>query len=112
MLGDVTDEAEHPWPVLTIGAADGVVTMTDGGAETRRFHPGKDDEQRLADGGITTHTKWDKNALVVDYEVEKDRDVRYSYSRASDTTPLVVEVSFRDHGHGDIVRLIYLPAKE
>jgi hypothetical protein len=111
ILGDVTDEAEHPWPVLTIGAADGVVTITDGGAQTRRFHPGKDDEQRLADGGITTHTKWDKNALVVDYEVEKDRDVRYTYSRASDTAPLAVEVSFRDHGHGDTVRRMYLPDK-
>jgi hypothetical protein len=111
ILDDVTDEAEHPWPVLTIGGADGVVTIADGGAQTRRFHPGKDDEQRLADGGITTHTKWDKNALVVDYEVEKDRDVRYTYSRASNTAPLVVEVSFRDHGKGDTVRRSYLPVK-
>lgn len=111
MLGDVTEEAEHPWPVLTIGEAGGVVTITDGGAQRRRFHPGKDDEQRLADGGITTHTKWDKNALVVDYEVEKDRNVRYTYSRPSDAAPLVVEVSFRDHGHGNTVRRIYLPAK-
>ncbi len=111
ILGDVTDEADHPWPVLTIGEADGVVTITDGGGQTRRFHPGKDDEQRLADGGIITHTKWDKNALVVDYQVEKDRDVRYAYSRASDTALLVVEVSFRDHGHGDTVRRIYLPDK-
>ena len=111
MLGDVTDEAEHPWPVLTISQSEGVVTITDGGAQTRRFHPGKDDEQRLADGGITTHTKWDKNALVVDYALEKDRDVRYTYSRGSDTAPLVVAVSFRDHGHGDIVRRTYLPVK-
>jgi hypothetical protein len=43
--------------------------------------------------------------------VEKDRDVRYAYSRASDTAPLVVEVSFRDHGHGDTVRRVYLPNK-
>jgi hypothetical protein len=112
ILGDVTEEAEHPWPVLIIGVADGVVTMTDGGAETRRFHPGKkDDEQRLADGGITTHTKWDKDALVIDYEVEKDRSVRYTYSRASDTAPLLVEVSFRDHGHGDTVKRMYLPGQ-
>jgi hypothetical protein len=111
MLGDVTDEAEHPWPVLTIDEADGVVTMTDGGSQVRRFHPGKDDEQRLADGGITTHTKWDKNALVIDYTVEKDRDVRYTYSRASDAPSLMVEVSFRDHGHGDTVKRIYVAAK-
>jgi hypothetical protein len=111
MLGDVTEEAQHPWPVLTIGEVEGVITMTDGGTDTRRFRPGKDDEQRLADGGITTHTKWDKNVLVVDYEVEKDRDVRYTYSRTSDDGPLVVEVSFRDHGHGDIVRRVYLPGK-
>jgi endo-alpha-1,4-polygalactosaminidase (GH114 family) len=111
IIGDVTDEAEHPWPVLTIGEADDVVTMSDGAAQTRRFHPGKDDEQRLADGGITTHAKWDKNAFVVDYEVEKDRNVRYTYSRASGTAPLVVEVSFRDHGHGDTVRRTYLPDK-
>jgi hypothetical protein len=112
ILGDVTEEAEHPWPVLTIGAGDGVVTITDGDRQTRRLHPGKkDDEQRLADGGIATHTKWDKNALVVDYEVEKDRDVRYTYSRASAAAPLVVEVSFRGHGHGDTVRRSYLPDK-
>lgn len=111
MLADVTDEAEHPWPVLTIDEADGVVTITNGGGQVRRFHPGKDDEQRLADGGITTHTKWDKNALVIDYTVEKDRDVRYTYSRAPDATPLVVDVSFRDHGHGDTVKRVYVAAK-
>lgn len=114
ILGDVTDEAEHPWSVLTIDDAGGVVTMTDGGGpagNVRRFHPGKDDEQRLVDGGITTHTKWDKNALVVDYTVEKDRDVRYTYSRASDASPLVVEVSFRDHGKGDTVKRVYVAAK-
>jgi hypothetical protein len=108
ILADVTDEAEHPWPAVTIDSADGVVTITDGGSQTRRFHPGKDDEQRLPDGGITTHTKWDKGALVVDYEVEKDRDVRYTYSRASNTAPLLVEVSFRDHGHGGTIKRTYL----
>jgi len=111
ILGDVTDEAEHPWPVLTIDEADGVVTITDGGSQVRRFHPGKDDEQRLVDGGITTHTKWDKSALVIDYTVEKDRDVRYTYSRPPDAAALVVEVSFRDHGHGDTVKRIYVAAK-
>ena len=111
ILGDVTDEAEHPWPVLTIDEADGVVTITDGGSQVRRFHPGKDDEQRLVDGGITTHTKWDKSALVIDYTVEKDRDVRYTYSRPPDAATLVVEVSFRDHGKGDTVKRVYVAAK-
>lgn len=107
IIADVTDEAQHPWPTLAISADGDLVLITDGGTQTRRVHPGKDDEQRLADGGITTHSKWDKATLVVDYEVEKDRDVRYTYARVPDSASLLVEVTFRDHGHGVPIRRVY-----
>lgn len=107
IITDVTDEARHPWSLLTIAQDHDVVRITDGGTQVRAFHPGKDDEQRLADGGITTHSKWDKGTFVVDYQVEKDREVRYTYSRVSDSASLVVEVSFRDHGHGVPIRRVY-----
>jgi hypothetical protein len=107
ITADVTDEAAHPWPTLVISVTSAEVTIGDGANITRHFHPGKADEQRLADGGITTRAKWDKAALDVDYEVEKDRDVRYTYVPPSATGPLTVTVSFRDHGRGGLVSRRY-----
>jgi hypothetical protein len=107
ILNDVTDEAKHPWPVVVITQTADLVTVADGDSQPRQFHPGKDDEQRLADGGITTRSKWDKGTFVVDYEVEKDRVVRYSYSRPSESAPLEIDVSFRDHGHGSLIKRVY-----
>ena len=110
ITADVTDEAAHPWSTLAIAVSEVDVTIGDGAAVTRHFRPGKSDEQRLADGGITTHAKWDRSALVVDYEVEKDRLVRYTYACAAPGGSLTVGVSFRDHNRGDIVPRSYQKA--
>jgi hypothetical protein len=111
VLADVVDEASHPWTTLTIDVSTSVVTIANG-HEARRFHPGKSDDQQLADGGVGTHSRWEKTTFVIDYEVEKNRTVRYAYARASETGPLEVTVTFLDHGHGVPIHRLYVPAAE
>jgi hypothetical protein len=107
ILNDVTDEAKHPWPIVVITQTADLVTLSDGDTQSRPFHPGKDDEQRLVDGGIGTRSKWEKGTFIVDYQIEKDRIVRYTYARTSETGPLEVTVSFLDHGHGSHFKRVY-----
>jgi hypothetical protein len=111
VLGDLVDEASHPWPSVTIDVTPSLVSISNG-HDTRRFHPGKSDDQQLADGGVGAHSRWDKDTFVVDYEPEKNRTVRYIYSRTSETGPLSVTVTFLDHGRGTPIHRLYDPAIE
>ena len=56
---------------------------------------------------VATRTKWTGGKLEVTYAVEKDRVLRYEYSRADDRAPLVVTASPRDHGKGDVITRVY-----
>ena len=49
----------------------------------------------------------DGDRLVVVYHAGPNREVRYTYSRASDAPRLLVDVQFVDHGAGDKARQVY-----
>src|SRR6185295_5760282 len=53
----------------------------------------------------TTHREGDK--LTVLYQVEQDRDVRYTYSRAAGAAQLIVEVEFLERGGSDKAKRVY-----
>jgi hypothetical protein len=96
-----------PASSLTIVQTDALVTITDARA-TRTFHTnGKEDIQQLAAGPIGTTAKWDGLKLVIDYNIEKDRKLRYTYTRESDHAPLVVQVQFLEKGKGDAIKRVY-----
>jgi len=52
-------------------------------------------------------TKWENAQLVSRLLVEKDRELRYRYSRDPVTRQLVVEVQFAEHGRGALIKRIY-----
>jgi hypothetical protein len=107
IIADLVSEAKDPWPAFDVTQTDTVVTIAAPGGLSRQFHPGgsKPDEQHLASGGIDSRAKWDRTTLLIDYVVDKNRVVRYAYSR--DTGTLTVAVSFLDHGRGDAMTRIY-----
>jgi hypothetical protein len=101
-------ELKDPPVTLTITDTDALVTLSASNGSTRAFHTnGKEDIQQLKDVPVATRAKWVGNKLEVTYAVEKDRVVRYEYSRADDRAPLVVAASARDHNKGDVITRVY-----
>lgn len=96
-----------PASSLTIVQTDALVTITDSHG-TRTFHTsGKEDIQQLLAGPIGTTAKWEGPKLVIDYNIEKDRKVRYTYGREAASSPLVVQVQFLEKGKGDAIKRVY-----
>jgi len=46
------------------------------------------------------------------YQVEQDREVRYTYSHSANPSRLIVDVQFLEHGAGDKARRVYEPGLE
>src|SRR6185295_1026751 len=60
-----------------------------------------------------TTTRWDGASLVVMYEVETGRQLRYTYTPSGNPVRLVVDIRFLERGReGDEVRLTYEPPGE
>ncbi len=107
----LTAEVSSPPAHLTIAQTSDAVTITDDRGRARTFHPdGRSDTVDL-DGvpaGVTA--RWEAGRLVVVYAVERERELRYSYSRTDDPPQLVVDAQFVDRGRpGGPVRRIYQP---
>ena len=59
---------------------------------------------------LPTTARWDGASLVVVYEVETGRQLRYTYTPSADPTRLQVNIRFLERGReGDEVRLTYEP---
>jgi hypothetical protein len=107
----LTAEVRKPSTYLTIVETQTAVTITDDRGQSRAFHPDSKRETLQLDGvavGVTA--KREAGRLVVVYNVEQDRELRYSYSRTASPPQLVVEVQFVERGGGDRVRRVYEPA--
>jgi hypothetical protein len=107
----LTAEVRNPPARLTVVDTPAMVTITDERGQSRTFHPGIRQEVLLLDGvpvGVTS--KREAGRLIVLYNVEEGRDLRYTYSRAAGTAQLVVDVQFVQRGGGDEVKRIYEPA--
>jgi hypothetical protein len=93
---------------LTITQTDAAVTIVDARGRARTFHiGGKEDTLQLDAGPVGVITKWENAQLVSRWLVEKDRELRYRYSRDPVTRQLVVEVQFAEHGRGGLIKRIY-----
>lgn len=105
-------ELKDPPVTLTITETDALITISASNGSTRAFHPtGKEDIQQLKDVPVATRTRWTGGKLEVTYAVEKDRVLRYEYSRTDEHAPLVVAASPRDHGKGDVITRVYTAAR-
>ena len=103
----LTAEVRSPSALLTITDTPTAVTITNDRTQSRTFHPdGRDGVLQLDGVPVVVNTKREAGRLVVRYEVEQRRELRYTYSRAANPPQLVVDVQFIERGGGETVRRI------
>ena len=106
----LTAEIRDPSARLTIVQTATEVAITDAGGRSRTFHPnGREEVIPLGDVPVVVIARWEAGQLVILYEVEEGRQIRWSYSRVESPQQLVVESQFIERGQGDKVRRVYEP---
>jgi hypothetical protein len=107
----LTNEVRNPAGHLTIVETPMAVTITDDRGLSRTFHPdGKEEVLRLDDVPVAETTRWEAGRLVVVYKVEKERELRYTYSSTAEPPQLTIDVRFIERGGHDSVRRVYEPS--
>ncbi len=107
------DEARNPPARLMIVESPLAVTLTNELGQSRALHP-EGREESIAMQGVTmaVTAKREGHELVVVYRVDREREIRYTYSSSADPPQLIVDVQFLERGTGDKARRIYEPAVE
>lgn len=107
----LTAEARTPPAHLTIVQKADTVSIADDQGHSRTFKPdGRLDDLTIGTVALPTTTRWDGGSLVVLYDVESGRQLRFTYTPASNPTRLLVTIRFLERGReGDEVRLTYEP---
>jgi hypothetical protein len=110
-MQQLTGEARTPPSRLTIIQTDAAVSIADDQGHARTFRPdGHLEELTLGTIALPTTARWDGPSLVVVYDVEPGRQLRYTYTPSADPTRLQVIIRFLERGReGDEVRLTYEP---
>jgi hypothetical protein len=109
----VTADARNPPVRLMIVDTPAAVTITNELGQSRTLHPtGREESAEIQGVSFVVTTRRDADRLVVVYAVERNREVRYTYSRSANPAQLIVEVQFLERGAGDKARLVYEPARE
>jgi hypothetical protein len=110
----LTTEARTPPLRLTIIQKDATVSIADDQGHARTFHPdGHLEELTIGTVALPTTARWDGASLIVVYDVETGRQLRYTYTPSVDPTLLQVKIRFLERGReGDEVRLTYEPPGE
>ncbi len=107
----LTDEVREPPATVTVAQTATDVTFSDDHGHSRTFHPnGKEEVIDLSGVPTVAIARWESSQLVVLYEVEQGRQLRYAFSRLAGPDRLVIEAQFIDHGKGDQVTRVYLPS--
>ncbi len=107
----LTADARTPPARLTIVRQDATIAIADDQGHARTFRPdGRLDDLTLGTVARPTTARWDGASLVVVYEVETGRQLRYTYTPSANPAQLHVNIRFLERGReGDEVRLTYEP---
>lgn len=105
----LTAEARVPSPHLTILDSRGTVTITDADNASRTLHTdGSNDDLQINGLPIVAVTVRDNGHVVVRYQVEQGRELRYTYTREASGPRLTVDIQFVEGGRvADTVRRVY-----
>jgi hypothetical protein len=105
----LTGEARTPPSHLTIVQRPDAVSIADDQGHSRAFRPtGRLDDLTLGTVTLPTTASWDAGSLVVVYDVESGRQLRYTYTPAANPARLLVNIRFLERGRdGDEVKLTY-----
>jgi hypothetical protein len=107
----LTAEVRTPSARQTIVDTPAAVTVIDDQGRSRTFHPnGKEESLQLDSVPVVVTATRDAGRLVVRYQVEEGRELRYTYSRSATPRQLVVTVQFVERGNGGEIRRVYEPA--
>jgi hypothetical protein len=107
----LVNEVRNPPARLTVVQDAGAVTITDDRHRSRTFRPdGRQEWQPLDAGPVATVSKWDGVRLLIRYEAEPGREVRYTYSRTLAPPRLVVQAELLERGGHHTVKQVYEPA--
>jgi hypothetical protein len=105
-------EAREPSPHLTIASTPATISITTDHPPSRTFHPDAGDEVVPLDGvDVNVNARREAGKLVLLYQVEEGRQLRYTYTRVVSPLQLVVEIQFIGRGGGDQVKYVYEPEK-
>jgi hypothetical protein len=106
----MTAEARTPPARLIIVNGPAGVTMTNELGQSRTLHPnGKEESIEIEGVAFSVTSRRDDNQLVVDYRVDQNREVRYTYSTDVNPGRLIVDVQFLERGAGDKENLVFEP---
>ena len=106
----LTAEVRSPATRLMIVDTQSAVTFTNELGQSRTVHPDGRQETIEIQGLVFSATaKRDGDQLTIDYRVDQNREIRYTYAATTAPSQLVVYVQFLDHGKGDNARRIYEP---
>ncbi len=106
----LTADARTPPTRLIIVDARAAITMTNELGQSRTLHPdGKEESIELEGVSFSVTCRRDEDQVIVDYRVDANREVRYTYSHQIDPARLVVDVQFLEHGSGDKEKLVFQP---
>src|SRR3954469_4375413 len=110
-MQQLTGEARTPPSRLTIIQNAASVSIADDQGHARTFHPdGRLEELTIGTVALPATARWDAGSLVVIYDVESGRQLRYTLTPAADPARLLIDIRFLEHGReGDEVRLTYEP---
>jgi hypothetical protein len=106
----LTAEVRSPATRLMIVDTQSAVTFTNELGQSRTVHPdGRQESIEMQGLVVSVTSKRDGDQLTIDYRVDQNREIRYTYAATVSPSQLVVYVQFLDHGKGDNARRIYEP---
>lgn len=107
----LTGEVRTPPAHLTIVQKPGSVSIADDQGHSRTFRTdGTLQDLTIGTVELPTTARWDAGSLVVLFDVEAGRQLRYAFTPATNPTRLLVNVRFLERGHtGDEIKLTYEP---
>jgi hypothetical protein len=108
-IQQLTGEARTPPAHITIVQKDNAVSIADDQGHSRTFHPdGRLEELTIGTVALPTRAQWDSGSLIVVFDVESGRQLRYTFTPTTNPTRLLVNIRFLERGRdGDEVKLTY-----
>lgn len=105
----LTAEVRTPPAHLTIVPHGSSISIADDQGLARTFHPDdKQEDLTIGTVALPTTARWDTGALVIVYEAESGRQVRYTYTPLANPARLIVDIRFIERNQeGDEVQLTY-----
>jgi len=104
----MTTEARTPPVRLMIVDSGAAVTITNELGQSRTIHPnGRQEPVEIQGVVFMTTSRRDGDRLIADFQVEQDREVRYTFSPTASPHRLGVDVELLERGSGQKATRIY-----